>query len=122
VLGAAAHDPYSLQAHPNGLVLHPDTGLLGHVVGQAPQRPQRERQPEAAGPPANRPEQPFLALLGRLDGRARAWDVAQPFGTFGGITLGQRRTVSSLAQTIWAIAAAVRRCSAASKTIYAGTS
>ncbi len=87
VLRAAEQDPGGLQVHPDGLVLDPDAGLLGHVVGQPPQRPQRERQPQATGPPADRPEQPFLMLLGYLNRRARARNVAQPFDPLGEVEL-----------------------------------
>ena len=46
-LGTAAYDAVNLQGQSNGLVLHLDACSLGHVINQASQRPQQERQPSA---------------------------------------------------------------------------
>jgi hypothetical protein len=53
VRGATEYDASGLQVNTNGLVLDPDAGLLGHVVSQTTQCPQRERQAQAAGTAAH---------------------------------------------------------------------
>ena len=73
--------------HPDSLVLHPDASLLGHVVGQAPKRPQRERQPQAARTAPDRMHQHLTILHAHLARRSRMRLIAQAFDSLGQVAL-----------------------------------
>src|SRR5215204_6903001 len=105
--------------HPGGLVLHPDAGLLGHVVGQPPQGPQRERQPQAARTAADRLHQPLAILLRYLAWSARLRRVAQALDSLGQVALEPSPNRLLAATHYLGYLPAVRPRSAASKTIWA---
>jgi hypothetical protein len=87
VLRTAQDDPLGLQVHPNGLVLDPDAGLLGHVVGQTVQRPQRERQPQAPRTATYRLHQALAIVLRHLARRARVGRIAQSLDPLSQVAL-----------------------------------